>query len=248
MLAKHKGIHMAQERNGNSNAREWSEEERKETVVEANQLLEAGVDFRDLPDYFDNISLQTLKRWGVKSDRGNRLSFIQKKFCLQFIKTPNPSEAAKKMAEDQELLKLYPAIGTKDFGINCMKTEKVRKKIKELIEAEEVDVSMVICEYKKIGFFDARKMFNEDGSPKSVTELDDDTAGAISGIEVLEEWQGSGEDRVVVGHVKKYKISDKNKALDSLAKNLQMFAEKPKFDLQLTVNTIDYSKADADGD
>src|SRR5258708_6262828 len=56
----------------------------------------------------------------------------------------------------------------------------------------------VLEELTKIAFFDPRKLFREDGTPKHITELDDDTAGAIAGVEVLEEWSGRGEDRELV--------------------------------------------------
>ena len=36
--------------------------------------------------------------------------------------------------------------------------------------------------------------------------------------------KGSGENRVLVGHIKKYKIADKNSALDKAAKTLGMYA------------------------
>ena len=70
-------------------------------------------------------------------------------------------------------------------------------------------------------------MFHADGSPKSVRDLNDDTAAAIRGIDVMEEFAGSGADRVLVGHVKKYKIADKNAALERAAKILTLYDREP---------------------
>lgn len=66
-------------------------------------------------------------------------------------------------------------------------------------------------------------MFHPDGRPKEVTELDDDTASCIVGLDVLEEWDGVGESRVLRGYVKKYKIANKNVALDQASKILGMY-------------------------
>ena len=91
----------------------------------------------------------------------------------------------------------------------------------------ELTVERVRRETARIAFFDPRKMFAPDGRPLAITELDDDTAAVINGLDVLEEYEGSGEDRKLVGHVKKYKILDKNNALDRAAKILKMY-DDPK--------------------
>ena len=45
----------------------------------------------------------------------------------------------------------------------------------------------------------------------------------ISSLEVLEEWEGTGEDRRLVGHTKKLKFWDKNTALVNAMKHLGLF-------------------------
>lgn len=88
----------------------------------------------------------------------------------------------------------------------------------------EITADRVLREIARIAFFDPRKMFAADGRPLEVSELDDDTAAAIAGLEVLEEAEGSGRDRVVHGYVKKYRVADKNVALEKLAKHLGLYA------------------------
>ena len=114
----------------------------------------------------------------------------------------------------------------------CMvaKNPKVASRIAELtIELKKrnmVTVERVLQEYARLAFFDARKVFNADGSPKSIVDLDDDTAAAIAGLEVMEIYEGRGSERKFVGNLKKYKISDKIGALDSIGKHLGMFIER----------------------
>ena len=105
----------------------------------------------------------------------------------------------------------------------AQKQSLVAQRQDERLEAMELTEERVIREIARLAFFDPRKMFHADGSPKSITELDDDTAAAISGLEVLEQYEGAGKDRVLVGHIKKYKIADKNSALDKAAKILGQY-------------------------
>lgn len=101
---------------------------------------------------------------------------------------------------------------------------KVRQRINDLrrpaIEAAQIDLTRVVKELVRLATFDPRKLLNEDGSPKPINELDDDTAAAVAGLDLMEQFEGQGKDRVFVGYVKKYKIADKNAALDKLMKHL----------------------------
>lgn len=95
------------------------------------------------------------------------------------------------------------------------------ERVREQVEEETgVDLARVVKEIAKLAFFDPRKLFNPDGSPVPVTELDDQVAAALAGLEVLEEWDGVGRDRVFVGYVRKYKLAQRSTALDLLMKHL----------------------------
>lgn len=91
-----------------------------------------------------------------------------------------------------------------------------------------VHLEPVLRSIAAAAFADVRKLFNDDGSPKAVHELDDDTARCIEGIEVLEQFEGSGEDRVFVGYVKKYKLARRAPAQDMLMKHLDAYAADNK--------------------
>jgi phage terminase small subunit len=101
-----------------------------------------------------------------------------------------------------------------------------------------VTVEKVVSEYAKLGFFDPRKLFHDDGKPKDITELDDDTAAALAGLDVQEVYEGSGEDRKFVGYTKKYKLTDKRAALDSMARYLGMFTDKVELQGTLTFEQL----------
>jgi phage terminase small subunit len=90
----------------------------------------------------------------------------------------------------------------------------------------EVTQDEVVLELKKLAFFDARRFFTREGRPLALVDLDDNTAGAVVGLEVFEEFAGSGADREKVGEVKKYKLADKVRALELLGRHLGMFTDQ----------------------
>lgn len=94
----------------------------------------------------------------------------------------------------------------------------------EVLEQVKVDTGIslerTLLEIGRIAFFDPRRLYDKRGEPLPITELDDETAAVIAGLEVLEEFEGVGDARRLVGHVKKWKLSDKKGALDMLMKHL----------------------------
>lgn len=84
-------------------------------------------------------------------------------------------------------------------------------------------VERVLQEAMRLAFFDIRKLTDADGNPLPISELDDDTAAAIQGLELATE-RSRGEDPVETV-VRKYKAADKNSALERLFKHLGLFAK-----------------------
>lgn len=110
-----------------------------------------------------------------------------------------------------------------------MRNAQVAARVEELRERITntgiASAARVLLEASRLALFDPRRLFNEDGSPKPINELDDDTAAALAGLDVLEEFEGSGDQRVFVGFTKKYKIADKNSALEKLFKHHGLYKE-----------------------
>jgi phage terminase small subunit len=98
--------------------------------------------------------------------------------------------------------------------------EAMRRVRDEVEQATGVTLANTVQMIAKLAFFDPRKFFKPDGSPIPINELDPDTAAALAGIEVLEEFKGAGADRVFVGYTKKFKLIERVKSLDMLMKHL----------------------------
>lgn len=79
-----------------------------------------------------------------------------------------------------------------------------------------ITAERVLTERARIAFFDPRKLFREDGSPKPIVELDDDAAAVVAGLDVA----SAGNAEIGVGQILKIKLADKNAALTALEKHL----------------------------
>lgn len=106
--------------------------------------------------------------------------------------------------------------------------ERVQQLIAERSQRTEITADRVLREVARIGLSDVRRLFTKTGTMVPIHELDDDTAAAVANIEVMEEYQGRGDDRVLVGHVKKIKLWDKNSAAEKLMKHLGLFEKDNK--------------------
>ena len=102
----------------------------------------------------------------------------------------------------------------------------IDERMKEREKRTEITQDMVLKELAKLGFFDIRKLFDDRGKPLDITGLDNETAACIAGLEVMDVYEGTGEDKEFVGYIKKYKLSDKLKALELLGRHLGMFKDK----------------------
>ena len=111
----------------------------------------------------------------------------------------------------------YSARTAKDIGCENLAKPNIQKAIsekqKKVTKKLEITLERVLLERARIGFFDCRTLFNADGTPKAINELDDDTAAVIAGIDVVTSEDGSSR-------ILKYKITDKSKSLEALEKNL----------------------------
>lgn len=105
-----------------------------------------------------------------------------------------------------------------------------KQRVKDAIQAQlaptfkklEVTKDRILEELARLAFFDIRKCFNADGTLKEITELDDDTAAALAGMDVIE--FGDAGDKEAM--LKKFKVSDKKGALELLGKHLKMWTDK----------------------
>jgi len=109
-------------------------------------------------------------------------------------------------------------------GARLLANVSVRSHIDKRREKQSENVGLTaertIKEAMRLAFFDVRKLVDADGNPIPINKLDDDTAAAIAGLDIQEVKLGEGG---AIAVVKKYKIADKNSAIERLFKHLGLF-------------------------
>lgn len=170
---------------------------------------------------------KAVKRVATQKTQGNRqatlpestqrtaLTAKQEAFCVAHLTAPSAA-AAWRVA--------YDASGMSDGAIyvaacKLLKNPKVVQRLAELrapaLASAQITVERVLTEAARLAFADVRQLYRPDGSLIPPHELSDDVAAAISGIDVQESADGT--------MVKKYKLADKNSAIERLFKHLGLY-------------------------
>lgn len=159
----------------------------------------------------------------------------QKRFCNEYLVDLNATRAYK-VAYSRCKKDETANVNSSKLLRNTKVQKYISEKQKEIEKRTEVTQDMVIKELAKIAFLDIRKLYTENGQLKNIADIDSETAGAISSLETLEEYDGHGEDREKIGDIQKVKLLDKTKALELLGRHLGMFNDKMKIEHKGTVN------------
>lgn len=163
------------------------------------------------------------RKAGVKPDAPKQprpLSPKQGRFVTEYLKDQNGTQAAIRAGYSARTANEQAARLLAQVSVRTQVDERLAAIRQQVEQQTTITLARVVQELARIALFDPRKFFHENGSPKPITELDDETAAVLAGMDVLEEYRGSGEEREFVGYVKKYKLADKKGALDMLMKHL----------------------------
>lgn len=116
-------------------------------------------------------------------------------------------------------------------GNRLLKNAEIKAEIAKFLtktcDKLEISVEKVLEGLARLAFFDPRKFYNEDGTLKRVTELDEATAYALQGmdIEKLYEHFGKGAAKDV-GTISKIKMADRGINLERLGRYFKLFTDK----------------------
>lgn len=152
----------------------------------------------------------------------DKLKQRRTRFVKEYLIDQNASRAA--------IAAGYSEKGAHVAGSRMLSNTKVREQIEQenaKTNAKlDISVERVKKELARLAYCDVRNFFNPDGSAKAITDLDEDSARAVAGFEMAELFTGSGEERSTAGYIKKFKLTDKTKALEQLGRHLKMFTDK----------------------
>lgn len=158
----------------------------------------------------------------------------QKRFCDEYLIDLNATKAYKAAYKNCKS-DLTARVNASKLLTNTNVQEYIKERQEELQKETKVTQDIIIQELAKIALFNIKDIYNENGTLKKVTELDDDTAKAISGVKILQKAGAmkislkSRNEEVPIEHIQEqtveFKTNDKTKALELLGKHLGMFKE-----------------------
>jgi phage terminase small subunit len=88
----------------------------------------------------------------------------------------------------------------------------------------ELSAIRVLEEYRRLAFADVRSFFDANGNVKSMQDLTPEQGSALAGFEVLIKNAKAGDG--VTDTVHKFRLWDKTRALESLAKHFGLLTER----------------------
>lgn len=151
-------------------------------------------------------------------------------FAQEYIKDFNGAQSAIRAGYAQD--------SARQAASQLLTFTDVKLRIDELLRdrlaAQKVTHDRIIAETARIAFHDPRNFFHDDGRPKQINELDDDTASALAGMEITTEKTNGKKGEA--SYTKKYKLNDKTKALEMLAKWKGMLVDRTEISAVVEIN------------
>jgi len=102
----------------------------------------------------------------------------------------------------------------------------IQKRMDKRVAKLEITADRVLAEAAHAAFLDPISLFADNGSLLPLSQMPESARRAIAGIEVEEIWDGKGDDRVLVGYLKKIKLVSKEGTLTLTGRHLKMFTDK----------------------
>lgn len=172
-------------------------------------------------------SVETYEDW-TEEQFVNLLSDKEQAFCRAYVISFNKAKAARKAG--------YSSATAKEQGYQLFTKLHVKAFIGYLMEFiitdDEISAKRTLREYAKVAYFDPRDLYDEDGKLLHPSELPDDVAAAIIGIDVEivgrfgdKPQKGEPDDRPTITNVK-YKLANRHAYLQDLGKYKKLFADR----------------------
>lgn len=139
------------------------------------------------------------------------LTSRQMRFAYEYAKDHNGTQAAIRAG--------YNVAGASVEACRFLLKPSIQALIRDheanALAAAGITREKVLRQLGRLAFLDPKKFYDENGKLKKTTDLDDDTAACLTGMEVEDQTNIFDETTTTV---KKIKFSDMKGALDSLAK------------------------------
>lgn len=163
----------------------------------------------------------------------SNLNARQQLFVIEFMKDLNATQAAIRAG--------YSAHTANEMGAENLAKPSIRLAIAEAVanrkERIQVDADFVLRELVALASVDLAAAYDENGNLKDIHDIPIEVRKAIAGVEVFEEYQGTGAEREYIGQTKKLKLWDRPKALEMLGRHLALFNDKLQISGSVTIES-----------
>lgn len=167
-----------------------------------------------------------------KSTQYKPLTAMQEAYCQSYIKTPeNQSQAAIDAGFSPNTAAVKASV--------MMRDERIQKRIAELMEERNkrtrVSADYVLMRLVEIDQMDVLDILNDDMSIKPVSEWPKVWRQYLTGFELADMFEGRGDEKELVGILKKIKWPDKVENLELIGKHVDVMAFKERLEVSGTV-------------
>ncbi|EDQ3843956.1 terminase small subunit [Salmonella enterica subsp. enterica] len=171
-----------------------------------------------------------------KSTQYKPLTAMQEAYCQSYIKTPeNQTQAAINAGFSPNTAAVKASV--------MMRDERIQKRIAELMEERNkrlrVSADYVLLRLVEIDQMDVIDILNDDMSIKPVSEWPKVWRQYLTGFELADMFEGRGDEKELVGILKKIKWPDKVKNLELIGKHVDVNAFKERLEVSGTVTVAD---------
>ncbi|WP_112974689.1 terminase small subunit [Escherichia coli] len=176
------------------------------------------------------------KTYKRKSTQYKPLTAMQEAYCQSYIKTPeNQTQAAINAGFSPNTAAVKASV--------MMRDERIQKRIAELMEERNkrmrVSADYVLMRLVEIDQMDVIDILNDDMSIKPVSEWPKVWRQYLTGFELADMFEGRGDEKELVGILKKIKWPDKVKNLELIGKHVDVNAFKERLDVNVNVTIAD---------
>jgi phage terminase small subunit len=109
---------------------------------------------------------------------------------------------------------------------NVEVSEAIANKAQRHMTKLDISVERTLDMVGRLAFFDPADLFESDGSMKQIRDISPDARSVIAGMEVSDIWAGEGEQKSIIGNLKKIKLTDRSSALDKLMRYHALYRDR----------------------
>jgi len=142
----------------------------------------------------------------------------QEKFCQEYVLYGNKSQAYRTAYDAENMSNEVIHNKASELSKKGEVGVRIKQLQKELEERNKMTLDRVVQNVSNIALFDIAELYDENNNLKDIHSIPKHIRTSISGIKILEEFEGFGKERESIGFTKDVRVINKLDALEKLMK------------------------------